>query len=188
MYCKKSIIPSVRKRFLAVLCGILSLGLFWACVTPTAGLGDRIILRLHIRANSDAAADLAVKYAVRDRVMELLEPRLTGAASNEDAKKIAAAALEDIRAVSLRTLGEAGLTYGARASLENEVFPTRSYEGIVIPSGYYDALIIELGSGAGANWWCVIYPPLCFVGRQPGESWVTYRSRIRELWNSWFGR
>jgi len=114
---------------------------------------------------------------MRDNIIALLEPRLTGVNCDKEALRIVSNALPEVVRIS----------FGARVELRNEFFPTRSYEGIVIPGGYYDALIIELGSGAGDNWWCVIYPPLCFVGRRPGESGITYRSRIWELWQRWFG-
>jgi stage II sporulation protein R len=75
-------------------------------------------------------------------------------------------------------LSDNGYYYGARAEIRTENFPTRVYDDLTLEAGVYDALIIELGSGNGDNWWCVIYPPLCFTG---GTSSVTYRSVIYDI-------
>ena len=76
-----------------------------------------------------------------------------------------------------------GFNYRSRVEIRNEKFPTRVYEDLTLEAGYYDALIIELGEGKGDNWWCVVYPPLCFTG---GEN-VKYRSKIYELINGLIG-
>ena len=70
-----------------------------------------------------------------------------------------------------------GFNYGCKIAVKGENFPTRVYEGLTLSAGYYDALIIELGSGQGDNWWCVVYPPLCFTGSDD----ITYRSKIWDL-------
>ena len=78
-----------------------------------------------------------------------------------------------------------GYTYGARASIRQEQFPTRVYDGVTLDAGVYDALIVELGTGAGDNWWCVVYPPLCFSG---GNGNVIYKSKIAEIIGKFFNR
>jgi len=148
---------------------------------------ERVIIRLHIRAHSDSSDDQAIKLIARDNIVEFLEPRLMSATDRTGAYRILAQLLDDIKSMTDTLLQGRGFTYSSCAKLNNEFFPTRSYEGIVIPGGYYDALIIELGDGAGQNWWCVIYPPLCFVGRGEGSGSIQYRSIIRELWDRWFG-
>ena len=84
-----------------------------------------------------------------------------------------------------RVLAENGFAYGARAQLRREEFPARVYEGVTLEAGVYDALIVELGEGAGANWWCVLYPPLCFSAEATGEN-IVYRSRIFEIIRGFF--
>ena len=84
-----------------------------------------------------------------------------------------------------KILREHGFTYGARASLRQEEFPTRVYEDITLSAGVYDALILELGTGEGDNWWCVVYPPLCFAG---GNGNVVYKSKIAEIIRNFFGK
>jgi len=182
----------VRKRafFLCALIALVSSGIFSACeVNSRSNPTDyeQVIIRLHIRAHSDNTADQDVKLIVRDSIVEFLEPRLAVADGRNDAYRILSRLLNEIETMTDNLLFRNNFTYGSRAGLNNEFFPTRSYEGIIIPSGYYDALIIELGDGIGQNWWCVIYPPLCFVGRGEGSGSIQYRSIIRDLWDRWFG-
>ena len=77
-----------------------------------------------------------------------------------------------------------GFSYVSRAQIRREDFPSRVYEGVTLEAGIYDALIVELGSGEGANWWCVVYPPLCFAGETGAD--VQYRSRIWEIIQGFF--
>ena len=92
-------------------------------------------------------------------------------------------ALEEL---SRRVLEENGFFYGATVRLAREEFPARTYGSITLPDGVYDALIIELGSGKGDNWWCVAFPPLCFVSAPGGD--FAYKSIIAELWQKYFGK
>ena len=85
-----------------------------------------------------------------------------------------------ISALATDFLKQNGFDYSAKAKVNNEYFPTRSYETLTLEDGFYDALIVELGSGTGDNWWCVIYPPLCF-SENTNSSDVKYSSIIAEL-------
>ena len=119
-------------------------------------------LRIHIRANSNSEADQNIKYEVKEKVSEFLEGAVSGCQSASEAMKIVSANLGSISSISRGVLRQRGFNYGARAKLVEEYFPTRSYDSLVLENGLYDALIIELGAGEGDNWWCVVYPPLCF--------------------------
>lgn len=144
-----------------------------------------MLIRIHIRADSNSAADQGVKLKVRDAVTAYLEAEL-------DVDDYASAyagiekRLDAVKALADGVLEREGFPYRARVRLNNELFPARSYGGLVVESGYYDALIIELGSGQGDNWWCVIYPPLCFLEAESAGG-VVYRSKIAELWEKYFG-
>ena len=135
-------------------------------------------IRIHIRAHSNAAADQAVKLLVRDETVEYLTEKLKNAASRSDAYNIISKNLGAVQRRSDKLLERGGYNYGTDAELVNEYFPARTYDGKVFDSGNYDALIINLGDGAGDNWWCVAYPPLCFYGNET----VEYSSLIAE----WF--
>ncbi len=143
-------------------------------------------LRIHIRANSNSDADQSVKYEVKAAVVEALTPLVSGARSKEQAEEIISENLWLIDETSERMLRENGFYYGAKARLCDEQFPTRTYGDLTLESGVYDALIVDLGSGEGDNWWCVVFPPLCFVADGEGED-VTYKSLIVEWFEKLFG-
>ncbi len=146
-------------------------------VTPTAKGENAEYLRIHIRADSNEAEAQAVKYEVRDEVVAYLTPLVTSYATKGEAMQGVQVRLSEISAVATKTLRKKGFFYGANAKLTTERFPTRAYGDYILPAGEYSALVIELGSGQGDNWWCVVYPPLCFSGTQN----VIYKSKIKEI-------
>ena len=147
--------------------------------TDESGGAGAEYLRIHIRADSNEDEAQAVKYKVRDRVVEYLTPLVAECRTKEEAMKTMRRALTDIEEVASAVLKENGFSYGATAALEKELFPTRVYGEYILPAGEYSALILRLGSGEGDNWWCVVYPPLCFVG--DGSANVIYKSKIKEI-------
>ena len=140
-------------------------------------------LRIHVRANSNDPIDQDIKYKVKDEVVKFLTPYASQCVDKATAKSIIGDALKDIEKVCDRVLKENGFTYTSRASVREEEFPTRVYGDLTLEHGVYDALIIELGSGTGDNWWCVIYPPLCFTS--PSTD-IQYRSLIYDIINKFF--
>ncbi len=143
-------------------------------------------LRIHIRANSNSDIDQSVKYEVKEAVVKALTPALENVSSKKEAMKIISENLELIDEVSERVLVSHGFYYGAKSRLCQEDFPTRTYGELTLSGGVYDALIVDLGSGEGDNWWCVVFPPLCFVADGEGEK-VTYKSLIAEWFEKLFG-
>ncbi len=136
-------------------------------------------LRIHVRANSNDDKDQSVKYVVKDRIVEYLTPYIAECDTKTKALTLLEDNLSGIEQVANKTLKAYGFDYKARAKVKQEDFPTRVYGDLELTSGIYDALIVELGSGSGDNWWCVVYPPLCFTGEN-GSS-VVYRSKILEI-------
>ena len=136
-------------------------------------------MRIHIRANSNEICDQEVKYEIRDEVVKYLTPVVSKCLSKEQAILKIQREQSAIKALIDHYLLKNGYDYGCKVSVKNENFPTRVYNGVTLEAGYYDALIIELGSGIGDNWWCVVYPPLCFMGNED----VNYRSKIFDLIN-----
>lgn len=134
-------------------------------------------LRIHIRANSNSEIDQEVKYYIKDVVVTYLSPLVRDCKSKAEAVNVVSSHLDGIEAVVDVALNEKGLGYSSSAKINNEFFPTKSYEELTLESGYYDALIINLGSGSGNNWWCVMYPNICF--NEPKN--VVYRSKILEI-------
>ena len=135
-------------------------------------------LRIHIRADSNERQAQAVKYKVKDAVVAYLTPYIAECDTKRKAEDAIASRLDGIEKVADKVLDEQGFDYKSHAKINTENFPTRNYGDFTLEQGYYDALIIELGSGKGDNWWCVVYPPLCFTGA--GGNYV-YRSKILEI-------
>ena len=139
---------------------------------------ERDFLRIHIRADSNESDAQAVKYRVRDSVVEYLAPIVADCLDKDTAIEKLRAYLPQITAVANETLQKQGFFYGATAGIEQEYFPTRVYGEYTLPSGEYTALILRLGRGQGDNWWCVAYPPLCFVNANVD---VQYKSKLLEI-------
>ena len=122
------------------------------------------ILRFHVLANSDSDEDQAVKLQVRDAVGHLMEEKLKGAKSRKETEKIVENNMEEIIKTAEAALQKNGYTYGASAKLKDVDFPVKTYGNYTFPAGKYRALQITLGEGKGHNWWCVLYPNMCFQG------------------------
>ena len=142
-------------------------------------------LRIHVRANSNSQKDQAVKYAVKDEVVKFLTPYAAQCTDKQTALAVVSSILDKIEDVCDKTLKKEGFGYTARAKVCAENFPTRVYGDLTLAEGVYDALIIELGSGTGDNWWCVIYPPLCFTASAQN---TVYRSIIYDIVRKFFNK
>lgn len=143
-------------------------------------------IRIHIRANSNGSSDQSVKLAVRDKVTAYLENALSSCRSKQDAQKIIQRERANLVRIADSTLSAHGFSYKASIRIDNEFFPDRTYDGYEFPAGNYDAVVINLGSGNGDNWWCVAFPPLCFVpDTQDGEK-IVYKSWIKEMLDKLF--
>ena len=146
----------------------------------TTAQADTDYLRIHVRANSNSQTDQNIKYIVKDEVVKFITPYAAQCTDKAKAMEIISSILPGIEEVCDRVLAEHGFSYKSKASVRAEEFPTRVYGDLTLENGLYDALIIELGSGTGDNWWCVIYPPLCFTS---GTADVKYRSAIWDIIN-----
>lgn len=140
-------------------------------------------LRIHIRANSNAEVDQLVKYKIKDEIVVSLTPYVADCESFDDVKVVVSANLDLIDLVANNVLKQNGFNYTAKSKLCQEEFPTRTYNGYTLEQGFYDAIIVELGKAEGDNWWCVVYPPLCFTNACSGKN-VVYKSRILDLINN----
>lgn len=119
------------------------------------------LIRLHVLANSDSQADQAVKLQVRDAVLEAAEAQLEDCATVEAAEEQLRELLPELEAMASSALAENGFDYPVQAALTWEDYPTREYDTFTLPAGRYLSLRVRLGEGAGQNWWCVVFPPLC---------------------------
>lgn len=140
-------------------------------------------LRIHIRAQSNSESDQAVKYRVKEEIVKYLTPFIAACDTKEKAKTLLSDRLDGIEEVADKVLKDNGFNYKSNAEVKIEQFPTRFYGNYCLEKGYYDALIVNLGSGEGDNWWCVVYPPLCFTGESVSYE---YRSKIKDLIDKFF--
>jgi len=150
----------MSKRILSILSLTLCAAVLLAGFALTAeqrSLSSKIV-RLHVVANSDSAADQAVKLQVRDAVLAQTQTLLAG---REDPVAALREGLPQIETAANKALARAGDVHRAKASLGRELFPTREYETFSLPAGRYTALRVTIGEGDGHNWWCVVYPSIC---------------------------
>ena len=123
-------------------------------------ISDKVV-RLHVLANSDSEEDQALKLRVRDRVLERTTVLLEQSADRREAEGYLRGDLLELERIAAEEIAAAGFAYPVTAELTDTAFPTREYDGFTLPAGEYLALRIVIGEGAGQNWWCVVYPPLC---------------------------
>ena len=175
------------KKFVAVIIAVFAVIGTIALVKNMNGVAaaDTDYLRIHVRANSNSQTDQSIKYIVKDEVVRFITPYAAQCTDKQKAIKVISGILPEIEEVCDRVLKEHGFSYKSKASVRAEEFPTRVYGDLTLESGLYDALIIELGSGTGDNWWCVIYPPLCFTS---GTADVKYRSAIWDIINKFLSK
>ena len=143
-------------------------------------------LRLHIRANSNTEVDQQVKYEIKDLMVEFLTPYLCNVNSKEKAIEIVNSYSNILKSKCLNLLKEKGFSYSVNIRIANEFFPARTYINTTLESGFYDAVIVELGEAVGDNWWCVMYPPLCFVNKNEKVNQIKYKSIIYEWFQKLF--
>jgi stage II sporulation protein R len=130
-------------------------------------------IRLRILANSDAAGDQLVKRQIRDSVVEQINQWVSGLEdpqSLEQARALIRDHLPELNELVAAELGQRGIEYSYKVELGTVPFPTKMYGGRVYPAGEYEAVRITLGAGKGQNWWCVLFPPLCFIDAGSGDA------------------
>lgn len=168
--------------FFAAVAGI---GMFYIAHTPNDHPG---IIRLHVVANSDSPQDQALKLAVRDEIIKMME----GQENLEAARGYIDSHLDEIEDTAEKVIRERGFDYPAAACRKVSFIPEKRYEDLTLPAGNYEALRVTLGRGEGHNWWCVIFPQLCLIGEteekdgtaSDGEragTKLVLKSRIKEM-------
>lgn len=142
------------------------------------------VFRLHIIANSNSAKDQALKFAVKDKLINYMNSICINVSTKEEAIKLVTENLENFEKITKDTIKEQGFNYDVRLEIGNFDFPTKNYGDIYLPAGFYDALKVEIGSAAGKNWWCVMFPSLCFVdvtnGIVPEESKENIQNNLND--------
>ena len=161
----------------SLMCAALGCGILY---TRQARLQQAIsdkVLRFHVLANSDSEADQTLKLAVRDRVLQEYGDLLETCTSKEETLAALKNAQQEISETAEAEVLAQGYAYPVRVSLVREEFPFKKYGDLIFPAGVYDALRIEIGEAKGKNWWCVLYPQMCYVDAAWGYS--TEESHVR---------
>lgn len=124
------------------------------------------LIRFHVLANSNSEQDQSLKLKVRDDVIKYLKPKLENSNDIKQTEKIIKYEKNNIIKICKNTIRQNGYSYDVDVNLGYSKFPTKQYSSVVLPSGQYKSLKITIGKGQGKNWWCVMFPPLCFVDEQ----------------------
>ena len=142
------------------------------------------VFRLHVIANSDTEEDQNLKYIVRDNLLKYMNSICENCKTKEDAIAVVEKNKTAFEQIAMNTIKEEGYDYCVNINIGNFEFPTKDYGDISLPAGYYDALRVEIGEAKGRNWWCVMFPPLCFVdissGVVPDESKEFMKNNLSE--------
>ena len=133
-----------------------------------AGIASNII-RFHVRANSDTDTDQQLKIKVKNEVVSYIQPFLENSPSIDTSREILSQHIEDIKDTALDTIHKEGFNYSVNVYFEQSYFPMKTYADVTFPPGEYEAFRIDIAEANGKNWWCVLYPPLCFVDSVYGE-------------------
>lgn len=127
------------------------------------------LIRFHVIANSDNDDDQQLKLKVKNRVIDYLYPYLNSSQSLDESRKIIKDRMEDVKTLAQQVIKDNNYDYDVKVELSRENFPDKSYGNITLPQGNYEAFRIIIGSGQGRNWWCVMFPPLCFVDESKAQ-------------------
>ena len=126
------------------------------------------VFRLHVIANSDSDEDQSLKLKVRDALLNYMNDICSNCSTKSEAISLANEHKDDFQQIAEKTISENGYNYSVKINIDNFYFPTKNYGDISLPAGFYDALRVEIGEAKGKNWWCVMFPSLCFIDVSSG--------------------
>ena len=162
MKLKNNIFVVILSLFLGFTGAFLTAGKTEGAQQIQQGIAGQII-RFHVIANSDTEQDQALKLKVKSGIVRYMQTILAGADGIDETRDRIKAHLDDIETLAETVIRQEGYQYPAAARLEQAYFPIKTYGDCTFPEGYYEALRVEIGKAQGKNWWCVLYPNLCFV-------------------------
>ena len=178
-----SIVCSKKVKYSLLLIILLCFYTFLCAISYATTVSSNIsnsVFRLHVIANSDSEEDQNLKYIVRDALLDYMNSLTASVTSKEEAISIAKEHEQDFLKIAQDTVYEHGYDYMVNVEIGNFSFPTKYYGDISLPAGYYDALRVTIGEAKGQNWWCVMFPPLCFVNISSGVVDENSKEMMRE--------
>jgi stage II sporulation protein R len=137
------------------------------------------LIRFHVIANSDDKKDQELKLKVRDEILNYISPKLKDSKSIDESRKILKENDEKIKQIAAKVIKDNGYRYSVTSTLDHENFPVKTYGNITLPQGNYEAYRVIIGEGKGQNWWCVMFPPLCFIDITKGQ--VSYDQTEKQM-------
>ncbi|MDR3240408.1 MAG: stage II sporulation protein R [Clostridiales bacterium] len=169
---------------LSILCGaIFTVCIGWFTKAYSESAQEEIaegVIRFHVLANSDDPADQTLKNQVRDGILAAFRDDLSASHSRAETRAFLKGHLDEIRECAENIICENGYVYPAAVSLARDFFPTKNYGDITFPPGVYEALRVVIGGGEGRNWWCVMFPPLCYVDVTKGQTSNEAKTELKE--------
>ena len=160
-----------KLKFILILTILFSIYVFVCAYSYVSAVSEDLsssVFRLHILANSNSEEDQNLKYKVRDNLLEYMNEICANCSTKDEVIEIAQNNLENFKQIAKDTIISEGYSYDVSVEIGNFDFPTKTYGDISFPAGYYDALRVKIGNAEGQNWWCVMFPPLCFIDSTTG--------------------
>ena len=158
------------KPFLVITI-LLSIYIFICAISYVSAVSSDIansVFRLHVIANSDSVEDQSLKLKVRDELLSYMNSLSENCNSKDEVMELAKEHINDFKEIASKVILDNGFDYGVDVQVGLNDFPTKYYGDIALPAGTYDALRVKIGDASGQNWWCVMFPPLCFVDVSSG--------------------
>lgn len=159
-------IQNTKLKNVILLIFLLSIYVFISAQSYVSAISSDLsdsVFRLHVLANSNSDEDQNLKLKVRDALLNYMNGLCTNCSTKEEAISIAIEHQNEFQYIAKQTILDNGYNYDVKININNFYFPTKNYGDISLPAGYYDALRVEIGEAKGKNWWCVMFPSLCFV-------------------------
>lgn len=182
----KNLMNSVKIKQILVILLLLTLFTFVSAISYVNAVSEDIansVFRLHVIANSDSKEDQDLKLKVRDKLLSYMNNLSKNCSSKEEVVEMANSHKEDLKEIAEQVIKENGFDYEVDVQIGDATFPTKTYGDISLPSGNYDALKVKIGKADGQNWWCVMFPPLCFVDVSSGIVPDSSKEELRENLN-----
>ena len=176
---------SIVKRIFIILI-LLCLFILISAISYVDAVSTNIensVFRLHVIANSDSIEDQNLKYKVRDSLLEYMNSISKSCTTKEEIIELTKMHSNEFLNIAKQVVNENGYNYDVNINIGNFDFPTKNYGDISFPAGSYDALRVEIGNASGQNWWCVMFPPLCFVDVSSGIVPDSSKEEIKESLN-----
>ena len=160
-----------KSKNLILLLFLLFLYIFVSAQSYVSAVSSNLsdsVFRLHVIANSDSSEDQSLKLKVRDNLLKYMNTISAHCSTKQEAMILANEHKTDFQKIAEKTIVENGYNYSVKINIDKFYFPTKNYGDITLPAGLYDALRVEIGEAKGQNWWCVMFPSLCFVDISSG--------------------